>query len=72
MFGLLHLFLALILGRLKSRRRLEIENLYLRHQLNIGGGLMIYGASNIDADRRGGTAAFSGATSQLIYPFSSR
>jgi hypothetical protein len=38
MFGLLHLFLALILGRLKSRRRLEIENLYLRHQLNIGGG----------------------------------
>jgi hypothetical protein len=35
MFGLIHLFLALIFGRLKSRRRLEIENLYLRHQLNI-------------------------------------
>jgi hypothetical protein len=35
MLGLLHLLFAPIFDRLKSRRRLEIENLYLRHQLNI-------------------------------------
>ena len=35
MFALLHLLLALLFDRFKSRRRLEIENLYLRHQLNI-------------------------------------
>ena len=35
MFALLHLLLALVFDRFKSRRRLEIENLYLRHQLNI-------------------------------------
>ena len=35
MFGLLHLLLAFVFDRLKSQRRLEIENLYLRHQLNI-------------------------------------
>jgi hypothetical protein len=33
--ALLHLLFALIHNRFKSRRRLEIENLYLRHQLNI-------------------------------------
>ena len=35
MLALLHLFFALIFDRFKSPRRLEIENLYLRHQLNI-------------------------------------
>jgi len=35
MLALLHLLLALIFDRFKSQRRLEIENLYLRHQLNI-------------------------------------
>jgi transposase InsO family protein len=35
MLALLHLFGALVANRFKSRRRLEIENLYLRHQLNI-------------------------------------
>jgi hypothetical protein len=35
MLALLHLFAALVSNRFKSRRRLEIENLYLRHQLNI-------------------------------------
>jgi len=35
MLALLHLFGTLVANRLKSRRRLEIENLYLRHQLNI-------------------------------------
>ena len=35
MFALLHLFFALVFDRFKSRRRLEIENLCLRHQLNI-------------------------------------
>ena len=35
MLALLHLLFALIFDRFKSRRRLEIENLYLRHQLNI-------------------------------------
>ena len=35
MFALLHLLFALVFDRFKSRRRLEIENLYLRHQLNI-------------------------------------
>lgn len=35
MLALLHLLLALIFDRIKSLRRLEIENLYLRHQLNI-------------------------------------
>src|SRR5262245_47249912 len=31
----LHLLIVLVSDRFKSRRRLEIENLYLRHQLNI-------------------------------------
>jgi transposase InsO family protein len=35
MLALLHLLLAVIFDRFKSRRRLEVENLYLRHQLNI-------------------------------------
>src|ERR1700704_491944 len=35
MLALIHLFVLLISHRFKSRRRLEIENLYLRHQLNI-------------------------------------
>jgi transposase InsO family protein len=35
MFALLRLLVSLISNRLKSRRRLEAENLYLRHQLNI-------------------------------------
>ena len=35
MFALIHLFIALICNRFRSWRRLEIENLYLRHQLNI-------------------------------------
>jgi hypothetical protein len=35
MLALFHLLLVLISNRFKSRRRLEIENLYLRHQLNI-------------------------------------
>src|ERR1700754_3824500 len=35
MLVLLHLLFAMICDRFKSRRRLEIENLYLRHQLNI-------------------------------------
>ncbi|MCC6887508.1 MAG: helix-turn-helix domain-containing protein [Hyphomicrobiales bacterium] len=35
MFALLHLLFAAIFDRFKSRQRLEIENLYLRHQLNI-------------------------------------
>jgi hypothetical protein len=35
MLALLHLLIALTFDRFKSRRRLEIENLYLRHQLNI-------------------------------------
>ena len=35
MLALLHLFGVLAVNQFKSRRRLEIENLYLRHQLNI-------------------------------------
>src|SRR5262245_6248439 len=35
MLALFHLLVVLISNRFKSRRRLEIENLYLRHQLNI-------------------------------------
>src|SRR3954454_9265623 len=35
MFAMLHLLFALAFDRFKSRRRLEVENLYLRHQLNI-------------------------------------
>ena len=35
MLALLDLLSALIFDRFKSRRRLEVENLYLRHQLNI-------------------------------------
>src|SRR5687767_14106606 len=35
MFALLRLLVALISNRLKSRRWLEVENLNLRHQLNI-------------------------------------
>jgi hypothetical protein len=35
MFVLIHLIIAFVSNRLKSRRRLEVETLYLRHQLNI-------------------------------------
>lgn len=35
MLALIYLFVALVSNRFKSPRRLEIENLYLRHQLNI-------------------------------------
>jgi hypothetical protein len=35
MRALLHLLFALAFDRLRSRRRLEIENSYLRHELNI-------------------------------------
>src|SRR5580765_2625198 len=35
MLTLVQLFIALISNWFKSPRRLEIENLYLRHQLNI-------------------------------------
>jgi len=35
MWAVLHLLFALVVDCFKSRRRLEIENLYLRHQLNI-------------------------------------
>src|SRR5829696_8438308 len=35
MFALLRLLVSLISNCLRSRRRLEVENLYLRHQLNI-------------------------------------
>ena len=35
MFAPFRLLCAFVFGRFKSRRRLEIENLYLRHQLNI-------------------------------------
>ena len=35
MLILLHLLITVIFDKFKSRRRLEIENLYLRHQLNI-------------------------------------
>ena len=35
MLAILHLLGAFIANLFKSRRRLEVENLYLRHQLNI-------------------------------------
>jgi hypothetical protein len=35
MLGLIQLLVALVSNRFKSPRQLEIENLYLRHQLNI-------------------------------------
>ena len=35
MFALLHLLFAFVVDRFKSRSRPEIENLYLRHQLNV-------------------------------------
>jgi hypothetical protein len=35
MLAILHLLAAFIANLFKSRRRLEVENLYLRHQLNI-------------------------------------
>src|SRR5262245_53679498 len=35
MFALIQLLVVLFSNRFKSQRRLEIENLYLRHQLNI-------------------------------------
>ena len=35
MFALIQLFVALVSNRFKSPRRLKIEYLYLRHQLNI-------------------------------------
>ena len=35
MVAMIQLFVALVSNRFKSPRRLEIENLYLRHQLNI-------------------------------------
>src|SRR5262245_41190706 len=35
MFAILHLLATFVANLFKSRRRLEIENLFLRHQLNI-------------------------------------
>jgi hypothetical protein len=35
MFAIIHLLGTFIADLLKSRRRLEVENLFLRHQLNI-------------------------------------
>ena len=35
MLSLIRLLAAFVANRFKSPRRLEIENLYLRHQLNI-------------------------------------
>ena len=35
MLALFHLLFALVSNRFKLRGRLELENLYLRHQLNI-------------------------------------
>jgi hypothetical protein len=35
MFAILHLFGTFVANLFRSRRRLEIENLFLRHQLNI-------------------------------------
>jgi hypothetical protein len=35
MFGILHLLGAFVAGLFKSPRRLEVENLFLRHQRNI-------------------------------------
>jgi hypothetical protein len=35
MFAIIYLLGTFIAGLLKSRRRLEVENLFLRHQLNI-------------------------------------
>ena len=35
MLAILHLLGTLVVGLFKSRRRLEVENLFLRHQLNI-------------------------------------
>jgi hypothetical protein len=37
MFAIIYLLGTFIADLLKSRRRLEIENLFLRHQLNICG-----------------------------------
>jgi hypothetical protein len=38
MFAILHLLGAFVASLFKSRRRLEVENLFLRHQLNIANG----------------------------------
>ena len=35
MLAILHLLTTLVADLFKSRRRLEVENLFLRHQLNI-------------------------------------
>jgi hypothetical protein len=35
MLAILHLFRTSVANPFKSRRRLEVENLFLRHQLNI-------------------------------------
>jgi hypothetical protein len=35
MFAIVHLLATFIADLFKSRRRLEVENLFLRHQLNI-------------------------------------
>jgi hypothetical protein len=35
MLAILHLLGTLVVSLFKSRRRLEVENLFLRHQLNI-------------------------------------
>ena len=51
MLALLHLFGAFVANRFKSRRRLEIENLYLRHQLNIAMRRVL---SEIISGRNGG------------------
>jgi hypothetical protein len=46
MCAIIHLLATFIADLFKSRRRLEVENLFLRHQLNIH----VMAGNNINAD----------------------
>jgi hypothetical protein len=39
MYAILQLLLTFVANQFRSRRRLEVENLFLRHQLNIALGV---------------------------------
>jgi hypothetical protein len=39
MLAILHLLGTFVVNLFRSRRRLEVENLFLRHQLNIARGV---------------------------------
>ncbi|MGB8562470.1 MAG: hypothetical protein WCD83_03530 [Pseudolabrys sp.] len=64
MLAILYLLAMFVADLFKSRRRLEAENLFLRHQLNIDrGNQASHGGVAGTADRRGISVGYGAALS---------